>query len=113
MEKVNILGIEVKAINMNDAVSMIKRWAENREQRYVYVAIVNTIVESRKHKKFRDLINLAGLTTPDGMPLVWLSKLEGYRNVGRVHGPDLMLKFRELAEKRIFEFLLSWQKCSF
>jgi len=38
MEKVNILGIEVNALNMNDAVSMIKRWLENREQRYVCVA---------------------------------------------------------------------------
>ncbi len=82
MEKVNILGIEVNALNMNDAVSMVKRWVENREQRYVCVATVNTIVESRKHKKFRDLINLAGLTTPDGMPLVWLGKLKEYRNVG-------------------------------
>ena len=46
------------------------------------MSVWHTIVESRKHKKFRDLINLAGLTTPDGMPLVWLSKLKGYRNVG-------------------------------
>jgi len=76
------------------------------------MSVWHTIVESRKHKKFRDLINLAELTTPGGMSSVWLSKLKGYRNVGRVHGPGLMLKFCELAEKRIFEFLLSWQKCS-
>ncbi len=31
------------------------------------------------------------MTTPDGMPLVWLSRLHGRRHVSRVYGPDLLI----------------------
>ena len=39
----------------------------------------------------RRIHNAAGLVTPDGMPLVWLSRLMGFSHVERVYGPDLML----------------------
>src|SRR4029079_14977488 len=39
----------------------------------------------------RQIVNASGLSTPDGMPLVWLSLLRQFRDAGRVYGPDLML----------------------
>ena len=30
------------------------------------------------------------MVVPDGMPLVWLGRILGYRSIGRVYGPDLM-----------------------
>lgn len=39
----------------------------------------------------RQTVNRAGLATPDGMPLVWLGRWWGHRDVTRVYGPDLML----------------------
>jgi N-acetylglucosaminyldiphosphoundecaprenol N-acetyl-beta-D-mannosaminyltransferase len=41
--------------------------------------------------EFRAHLNGSLLTTPDGMPLVWLGRLMGHRTVERVYGPDLML----------------------
>jgi N-acetylglucosaminyldiphosphoundecaprenol N-acetyl-beta-D-mannosaminyltransferase len=40
---------------------------------------------------FRRILNSSGLTTPDGMSVVWILKLLGQKEVGRVYGPDLML----------------------
>ena len=34
------------------------------------------------------------------MPLVWLSKLNGYPYTERVYGPDLMLAFCRVAQKK-------------
>lgn len=39
----------------------------------------------------RQIFNSSGLTTPDGMSVVWLLKILGHREVGRVTGTDLML----------------------
>jgi N-acetylglucosaminyldiphosphoundecaprenol N-acetyl-beta-D-mannosaminyltransferase len=39
----------------------------------------------------RATFNQSCLTTPDGMPLVWLARWHGHRGVTRVYGPDLML----------------------
>ena len=48
-------------------------------------------MESQRDETLRGIHNRAGLVTPDGMPLVWLSRLRGLRHVGRVYGPDLLL----------------------
>jgi len=40
------------------------------------------------------------MTAPDGMPLVWLSRLHGQKHVSRVYGPDLMLAVCEASVDR-------------
>jgi N-acetylglucosaminyldiphosphoundecaprenol N-acetyl-beta-D-mannosaminyltransferase len=48
------------------------------------------IVEARRNQKLQRILNESVLNTPDGMPLVWLGKLFGYRSIDRVYGPDLL-----------------------
>jgi N-acetylglucosaminyldiphosphoundecaprenol N-acetyl-beta-D-mannosaminyltransferase len=46
------------------------------------------------------------MVTPDGMSVVWLLQLKGYKIVRRVYGPDLMLaacsQGRNLNQKHFF-----------
>jgi N-acetylglucosaminyldiphosphoundecaprenol N-acetyl-beta-D-mannosaminyltransferase len=90
-ERVNILGVGVSAINMEMAVAMFDTWIARRAQQYVCVTGVHGVIESQDDPALRAVLCDSGLTTPDGMPLVWLSKLHGFGHVGRVYGPDLML----------------------
>jgi N-acetylglucosaminyldiphosphoundecaprenol N-acetyl-beta-D-mannosaminyltransferase len=39
---------------------------------------VHGVMESQRDKQLRQIHNDAGLVTPDGMPLVWLSHLHGH-----------------------------------
>ena len=48
-------------------------------------------MECQNDDNLRRVVNRSGLSTPDGMPLVWLSRLHGFRTAARVYGPDLML----------------------
>jgi N-acetylglucosaminyldiphosphoundecaprenol N-acetyl-beta-D-mannosaminyltransferase len=90
-ERVNVLGVGVSAITMADALTLIDRWIATRANQYVCVTGVHGIMESQLDPVLRSIHNRAGLVTPDGMPLVWLSWLRGHRYVERVYGPDLML----------------------
>lgn len=99
-ERVNILGVGVSAINMPMALEIIEGWIERREPHYVCVTGVHGVIESQRDETLRRIHNRAGLVTPDGMPLVWLSRLKGYRHVDRVYGPDLMLALCERSAAR-------------
>lgn len=90
-KRVNVLGVGVSAITMADALALIDQWIATGAQRYVCVTGVHGVMECQGDPTLRDIHNRAGLVTPDGMPLVWLSWLRGYRHVERVYGPDLML----------------------
>jgi N-acetylglucosaminyldiphosphoundecaprenol N-acetyl-beta-D-mannosaminyltransferase len=95
----NILGVEVSAINMEIALRTIERWISRQESHYVCVTGVHGVMESQQDEELRRIHNGAGLVTPDGMPLVWLSRLMGFRYVERVYGPDLMLAMCERSIK--------------
>jgi N-acetylglucosaminyldiphosphoundecaprenol N-acetyl-beta-D-mannosaminyltransferase len=86
-----VLGVGVSLINMDIALERINRWIAARERQYVSVCNVHTVMDGRRNERLRQIVNGAGMTTPDGMPLVWLSRLAGHRYVSRVYGPDLLV----------------------
>ena len=90
-ERVNILGVGVSAINMEQALATIDGWVTSRAREYVCVCPVHSIMECRRSEEVRRTFNRAGMVTPDGMPLVWVARAMGHHDVGRVYGPDLML----------------------
>jgi N-acetylglucosaminyldiphosphoundecaprenol N-acetyl-beta-D-mannosaminyltransferase len=94
-ERTNILGVGVSAINVPIALDVIDDWIARRDPHYVCVTGVHGVMESQRDERLRRIHNGAGLVTPDGMPLVWLSRLYGQRHVDRVYGPDLMLALCE------------------
>jgi N-acetylglucosaminyldiphosphoundecaprenol N-acetyl-beta-D-mannosaminyltransferase len=93
--RINILGVGISAINLQRAVQEIERWIAGSVAQYVNVCTVHTVMECQKNQGLRRIVNRSGLSTPDGMPLVWLSRLRGYPEAGRVYGPDLMLALCE------------------
>jgi len=93
--RVNILGVGISAITMQTALAVIDGWIARREPHYVCVATVHGVMECQRDPALRRIYNRSGLTTPDGMPLVWLSRLSGFPSVERVYGPDLLLALCE------------------
>ena len=90
--RADVLGVGVSAIDMRGALDAIEGWIRRREPNYVCVTNVHSVMECQRDETLRRIQNRAGLVTPDGMPLVWLSRLAGFRDVRRVSGPDLMLE---------------------
>jgi N-acetylglucosaminyldiphosphoundecaprenol N-acetyl-beta-D-mannosaminyltransferase len=91
--------VGISAIRMDDALQAVSGWIRNRQAAYVCVCPVSTVMAAHDDAQIRQLINQAGLATPDGMPLVWICKLLGQRQTRRVYGPDLMLAVCELSGK--------------
>lgn len=89
-----MLGVRVSAIDMPMAIDEIARWVSRRDRRYVCVTGVHGVMESQHDPELRAIHNAAGLTTPDGMPLVWAGRHAG-ATIARVYGPDLMLAVLE------------------
>jgi N-acetylglucosaminyldiphosphoundecaprenol N-acetyl-beta-D-mannosaminyltransferase len=101
-ERVNILGVGVSAVNMDQALERLDGWVAAGERQYVCVCPVHSIMECRRSEAVRAIFNSAGMVTPDGMPVVWVARWSGHPHVGRVYGPDLMLAVLERQRHRHF-----------
>lgn len=102
----DILGVGVSAITPAEALQRVRRWLDRREKHYICVNTVHSLLCARDDPRLPEVYANAGLVTPDGMPLVWLSRLRGRTDVQRVYGPDLMLAccdaFRDRAARHYF-----------
>jgi N-acetylglucosaminyldiphosphoundecaprenol N-acetyl-beta-D-mannosaminyltransferase len=98
--RVDVLGVGISAIDLPAAVDEISRWIEAREPHYVCVTGVHGVMECQRDPALRRIHEASGLTTPDGMPMVWAGHYAGARGMRRVYGPDLMLALCERAAER-------------
>ncbi|MGH2606540.1 MAG: WecB/TagA/CpsF family glycosyltransferase, partial [Anaerolineales bacterium] len=89
-QRVNVLGVGISPVNLARAVEAIGSWVEKDQRTYVCVTPVAGVMACQRDPELLRIFNASGMTTPDGMPIVWLLRLLGHRSVGRVYGPDLM-----------------------
>ena len=100
IDRVDVLGVGVSAVNMPMALAEIERWVESGQRHYVCVTGVHGVMESQRDPALAAIHNRSGLTTPDGMPMVWAGHRAGAAHMDRVYGPDLMLDLLALAAQR-------------
>lgn len=98
--RVDVLGVAVSAVDPQQALRQITGWVEEGRREYVCVTGVHGVMESQADPDLREIHNRAGLTVPDGMPLVWCARRAGSANTSRVYGPDLMLAVLARAAER-------------
>jgi N-acetylglucosaminyldiphosphoundecaprenol N-acetyl-beta-D-mannosaminyltransferase len=95
----DVVGTPVDAVDPAATLDEIAQWILGGERRYVAFANVHGIMEALHDPALRRAYAAAGLTVPDGMPLVWMGRLRGHRGVRRVYGPDMVLLLCERAAR--------------
>lgn len=100
--RINVLGVGISNLNLDRAVTVICDALERKQKGYVCVTGVHGVSEARKDPSFRRILNQAFLNTPDGMPMVWMGRLQRCGDMGRVYGPDLMMRICEVSPARGF-----------
>ena len=97
--RVNVLGVGVSALNMDEAVELLLDARAHGQTGYVCVTGVHGVIESQRDSELKQIHNNSLLTVPDGMPTVWMGHLQGFEHMRRVYGPDLMLAICERTVK--------------
>src|SRR6187402_484328 len=85
-----ILDVPVSIINMEIAIKTIFSWIEKGKSQYICVRDVHGVMRAQEDPELLEIHNNAGMVTPDGMPLVWITRWRGYSRSSRVCGADLV-----------------------
>lgn len=101
-----IVKSNISAVTLDESVILIENWVKSKKKKYVCICNTHSVVTASNNEKFNEVINSAGLSTPDGMPLVWALKMYGYNEQDRVDGPSLMLRLCENSVRNKFKIFL-------
>lgn len=73
---------------------------------YICVSNVRTVLYANKYQDYLDVMDKAVMCLPDGMPLVWMARLWGLKDVKRTDGPDLFVSLLSNKQNGLKHFLL-------
>lgn len=85
-----VLGARIDAVAWAAALDRLLGWALARESRYVAICNVHVVVTASQDAGYRAVINGADMATPDGAPVAWMLRRQGFAGQPRISGPDLM-----------------------
>lgn len=104
--RANVLGTGVHALDMAASIERIATAVEHRRKGYVCLCSVHGIMEARRDTSLAGIFDRALLTAPDGMPLVWVGRVQGLTQIQRVFGPDLMAEVFGVSQRRAWTHFL-------
>lgn len=91
----NVLGVGISVLDQERARDFLFDAARAGQRGYVAVTGVHGVTEAQSDPELKRILNAALLCTPDGMPMVWMGRVQGEATIRRVYGPDLMLNLCE------------------
>ena len=95
VEKTNVLGVGISVLDQDRAREFLFEAARTGRRGYVTVTGVHGVSEAQNDPELKNILNQSLLCTPDGMPMVWMGRMQGHDSIRRVYGPDLMLNLCE------------------
>ena len=82
--------IKISKTNLSKTVCFLNDCIKNKKYGYVCVTNARTTFLANRNIDYCKIQNNSLITVPDGMPLVWIANNNGYSDVGKVSGKDLM-----------------------
>lgn len=105
LQKLNIntckvLGVDIAVSNMDEVSRLFFDYMDQLRGEYVCISNVHTTVMAYEDEQYRRVQNEAFMAVPDGKPLVLACKKKGFKNAGRIAGPDLMPEILKMSQEK-------------
>lgn len=108
MTKISFLGVKVDKQSRKEALEKVVQMAIDGKKHYIVTPNPEFVILAQEDKEFAKILNRADLAVPDGIGLVWASKLlygkDGLKE--RITGVDLMADMCQLAAQRNWSVFL-------
>jgi N-acetylglucosaminyldiphosphoundecaprenol N-acetyl-beta-D-mannosaminyltransferase len=98
--RVEIAGVDVDNVSMDEAIARIEEMIRRREPSYVVTPNADHVVRFHKDAAFRRAYQEASLVLADGISVVWGARLLGTPLKEKVSGSDLFPRFAPVAAQR-------------
>ena len=98
-QRYRVVSLDIDRTTHDSAVERVVDLARRDSGAYVCFGTVHMIMESFDSHEFAGRVNAADMIVPDGMPTVWMQRLQKADKPERVRANDLMMLLMARAEK--------------
>jgi N-acetylglucosaminyldiphosphoundecaprenol N-acetyl-beta-D-mannosaminyltransferase len=91
----HVLGVKVDAVDMESSLERLDGHLQSGDKGYVCAVGVHGVMEALRDPSVMRAFARAALVVPDGTPLAWIGRAQGFKGMNAVPGPELMLRVFE------------------
>ena len=107
MDRVDIMGVGFDAVTLTQAADRAIEQIRAGKKGYVVTPNPEIVYEAMENAEFRRLVNRASLVLPDGVGVIYASKILGKKLPGKVAGIDFAATLmHRMAQEKMRLFLL-------
>lgn len=103
---VAILGVPIDNLSMDEVMRVIEDQITEGGFHQVATANVDFLIKSIHDEELHEILCRCDLVLPDGMPLVWASRMMGQALKERVTGADLVPRLLQVSARRGYRIFL-------
>lgn len=100
MDKLSIMDVRIDNMSMSETMDIIKKKISDNEQYIIYTPNTEIVMMCQKDAEFLELMNKSDINTPDGIGLIYASKIKKHPLKEKVAGYDLSVNLLELADEQ-------------
>lgn len=105
-DRLCLLGVPLARLRLHEAADLLERWLAEGSQTIVATPDTTAFWRAQRDRRLREAYQQAELVTPDGIGLVWASRLWGAPLPERVTGIDLAEELCRRAALRGYKLFL-------
>lgn len=98
--------LKISQGDLESFISYVQHCIENGKKSYCIPIHITKYEMSKKDLKLKEVINNAGIVIADGIPINWLSRRMGYKNVCRVTGIEFGEAILSLSDEKKWRIYL-------
>ena len=106
MEKEKILGIDVCITTYEELRNAIKNDIQEKKKSYIVTINPEKVIKAKKDESLKDILNNAKYQIPDGIGIIYASKIKKGKIKSRITGIDTMEMICDLSNKERFRIFM-------
>lgn len=106
MKKVNIFGVEIDNTTLEEATELVKDYLKGDTLKTICTPNTEIVMAAKEDPHLKELINQFDLIIPDGIGLIYGSRIKKKPLKERVTGFDLSMKLLEIANDKGYSIFL-------
>lgn len=106
MEKVSIFGVEIHNTTLEEATELVKEYLKGDILNTICTPNTEIVMAAKEDPTLKELINQFDFIIPDGIGLIYGSKMKKKPLKERVTGFDLSMKLLEIAQEKGYSVFL-------
>lgn len=100
MNKLSIMDVRIDNKSMNEVMDTVKKKIADNKQYIIYTPNTEFVMMCQKDDEFLDLLNKSDINIPDGIGLIYASKIKKHPLKEKVAGYDLSVNLLKLADEQ-------------